>query len=307
VAGGGGVASGTSRRNPGSDPFSTPARRRRLIADMSKFLLKQYCIKACRNVHVFRTETKAALILQCAVRVWMARRERRRKVMERMNREAVKINRRVRVYLAQCLLARLKKAKLLYEKNLRAIKIQCKVRQMIAKRKLRFWKKLRDEELARERERAAIVIQRAYRDFISYRWNKTMRFLYLSIHPSIYHTYILSVSLSLCLSLLTTHVLFFLREINRKRKAEEARRLRERIKAAVTLQCSYRQHLARLKLEQLKLKRFKGLFLYHILYGFKIRLNFLRKKSAAICIQRLVRNIQARFSVHTHTYTRTHT
>ena len=48
-----------------SDPFSTPARRRRIIADVAKQVLKQYCITACKNVYIFRKQTKAAIIIQC--------------------------------------------------------------------------------------------------------------------------------------------------------------------------------------------------------------------------------------------------
>ena len=44
----------SSSSKSSSDPHSTPARRRRIIADVSKFLLKQYCVKACEHVHRFR-------------------------------------------------------------------------------------------------------------------------------------------------------------------------------------------------------------------------------------------------------------
>ena len=54
------------------DPFSTPARRRRLVADVARFLLKQYCLQACSLVHDFRVRNRSALIIQCKYRCWRA-------------------------------------------------------------------------------------------------------------------------------------------------------------------------------------------------------------------------------------------
>lgn len=54
------------------DPYSTPARRRRIIADIAIFLLRQYCIKACKHVIVYRRETSATIQIQSMIRRYLA-------------------------------------------------------------------------------------------------------------------------------------------------------------------------------------------------------------------------------------------
>ena len=68
-----------------SDPFSTPARRRRIIADVAIFLLRNYCIKACHNVSRFRQETKAAIRIQSKYRQIRARLLRMELYVQRQN------------------------------------------------------------------------------------------------------------------------------------------------------------------------------------------------------------------------------
>jgi hypothetical protein len=55
------------------DPFSTPARRRRIIADLAKNVLRVYYLSAAQNVCRFRYERKSAIKLQCRVRQFLAK------------------------------------------------------------------------------------------------------------------------------------------------------------------------------------------------------------------------------------------
>jgi hypothetical protein len=54
--------------------FSTPARRRRIIADFTKKTLKGYCISACVNVKRMRLERIKSIIIQCAYRCYRSKR-----------------------------------------------------------------------------------------------------------------------------------------------------------------------------------------------------------------------------------------
>jgi hypothetical protein len=87
--------------SPPSDPFSTPARRRRLIADIARFLLRQYCVKACEQVAYDRYRNQCALKIQCFLRQAFARKILRRLRFARDTAQSLVIQRFYR-----CLLAR---------------------------------------------------------------------------------------------------------------------------------------------------------------------------------------------------------
>jgi hypothetical protein len=64
------------------DPLSTPARRRRIIAEMSKSTLRKWYITACDIVHRQRVETAAATRIQSMYRCCIARYRWRKLIFE---------------------------------------------------------------------------------------------------------------------------------------------------------------------------------------------------------------------------------
>lgn len=160
---------------PKKDPFSTPARRRRLIADMAKFLLKQYYTKACKNVMIFRIESAAALLIQTALRRFLAMLRVRKLVQNRKKKAANKIIQAARIFLAKKTVQKIKAARLSQLRNSCALKIQCMLRVKIACMRAARLRAYRDAAIRQERERAARVIQYHYREFIQRRWQKVIR------------------------------------------------------------------------------------------------------------------------------------
>lgn len=101
------------------DSLSTPARRRRIIADVARFLLKQYCSKACVNVKRIRLETKSSVIIQCSFRCHLAKTLHRKLVEEKRVLALLTIQCAFRKYMAKCLY----KLLLLKRRRVLAIKI----------------------------------------------------------------------------------------------------------------------------------------------------------------------------------------
>ncbi len=141
---------------PGADPFSTPARRRRIVADVSRFLLKQYCVKACDNVIYLRKANKAAIRIQCLWRCYRSKKKLSRLRFCRQMRAAEKIQRLARVFLARRELAR-RRAAHLYKISLHlALHLQ------------HFWRarRLRRRQLRDQaRERSALIAYRQGKKF----------------------------------------------------------------------------------------------------------------------------------------------
>lgn len=54
------------------DPISTPARRRRIIADHARAALRLAYIQACNNVYMIRRNNKASKVIQGAYRRYKA-------------------------------------------------------------------------------------------------------------------------------------------------------------------------------------------------------------------------------------------
>lgn len=242
----------------GIDPFSTPARRRRLIADMAKFLLKQYCIKACKNVHQFRIQTHAVIILQCNIRVWLSKLRLWHIRKIRMIKAAFKITKIIKVFLAKKLLKKLQNEQYLKLRTKSAIIIQCMCRKKIARKILMFYKKLRDDEIRRERERAACIIQMGYRAFLTNRWSKIMR------------------------------------DVNNKRRAEELRIYNLKMLAAVIIQCTWRIKCARSKRFYLYKRLQCKYFISNVICGYLTRKKYVYTKNCIIRIQRFVRHVNNR-------------
>ena len=89
---------------PDHDPFSTPARRRRLVADIARFLLKQYCVQACSLVHTGRVRIKSAIIIQCLHRRFVAGRKLQSLRFQRYTAAATRIQAFMRMILARRIL-----------------------------------------------------------------------------------------------------------------------------------------------------------------------------------------------------------
>ena len=147
----------------------------RLIADMSKFILKHYFSTACINVYIFRIQTAAAIQIQTLVRIFLSKCILHRLIYDKRNKAATKITQLVKIFLARRLLLRLKKIKELKIKNIKAVIIQSQVRRKLSLKRFKILKALREREILLKRVRAASVIQKAYRDYVSNKWTKIMR------------------------------------------------------------------------------------------------------------------------------------
>ena len=147
------------------DPFSTPARRRRIIAEFSKKTLRFYCVQACINVYRFRIDTQAVLVMQCAVRKYLAKKRVNRKRKRKQRKAAIKIQSRVRIILAKKLRKRLAAA-LLLKRQLRLSVVVHQLRNARKQRMARIALAI-SLRLAREKKEklAAINIQRVFRGF----------------------------------------------------------------------------------------------------------------------------------------------
>ena len=157
------------------DPFSTPARRRRLISDMAKFLMKQYCLKACKNVHIYRIHSAAALIIQGACRMRMAIQVVKMKIFVRRQRAGSIIVKIFKMFSAKLLLRRMKEVRAASRRLECSILLQCALRRKLAYKRASFLRGLIEKALAFRRERAAQVIQSHYRAFIRCRWERVLR------------------------------------------------------------------------------------------------------------------------------------
>ncbi len=156
--------------NPdGSDPFSTPARRRRIVADVSRFLLKQYCQKACKNVLWTRQCTAAAIIVQMAWRRYSARAKLRNLIWLLRNKSALKIQKNIRMFLASCELRRRKAIRLAAQKLRIAILVQAAWRACLDRQRRRKAREAAANRRKRKQHYAAIDIQRVYRGCLARR------------------------------------------------------------------------------------------------------------------------------------------
>jgi hypothetical protein len=106
------------------DPLSTPARRRRIIAEMSKITLRKWYVVACDNVHRQRVETAAATRIQSMYRCCISRYRFRKMIFQLKYNAARAIQCRWRVRIAQARCATLRARKF----NKWAVCMLCKVR-----------------------------------------------------------------------------------------------------------------------------------------------------------------------------------
>lgn len=171
-----GVDVGGARRKTSSmeakDPFSTPARRRRIIADVAKFLLKQYCVKACENVMRFRKWTAASLIIQRSWRCYAARKLRNSLVLAKRNRASIVLQSMVRQSFARHKLKELRLA----EWTKRALKLAKVLKRFwqgrLVSRRKRRERALHRIRMLKKKAAAAVHIQRCFRGMMGRKLSK---------------------------------------------------------------------------------------------------------------------------------------
>lgn len=146
-----------------SDPFSTPARRRRIIADLAKTLLRSYCLIACEHVHTLRLQTIAAIRLQSITRMFLAHLHYKQQIFILHTQNAIKIQSIFRMKLAKLSLQKLKKMK--HEKcRKRLVHAMEELWVMKQAKMYRITLQLQKEVLIRLKQRqACIIIQSKYR------------------------------------------------------------------------------------------------------------------------------------------------
>lgn len=156
------------------DPFSTPARRRRIIAEMAKKTLKFYCVAACNNVFAFREHTAAAIRLQCSIRAFVARRKVCSLRFERRRKASIKIQSLVRTKLAKLHRKRLEAA-LLLKRRTRLAEVVNNLRNA-RKQRMAWVAFLIARKLAREKKEAAAAlnIQRVGRGMLARLYHKKL-------------------------------------------------------------------------------------------------------------------------------------
>eukprot|EP01033_Poteriospumella_lacustris_P008413 gene8413-6075_t len=159
-----------------ADPYSTPARRRRIIADLAKNLLRSWYIRGCDNVHQYRIDTAAAIRIQCFVRRAMARHQltvlRTRWRME----AAIKLQSNYRMHRAIALKKHLRSMRLLKQQR----RLAQVVEHLWAIRQAKLYRAAlvvsRQLALERKRNAAAKCIQRVYRCSVGRRIHKHRRY-----------------------------------------------------------------------------------------------------------------------------------
>lgn len=144
------------------DPFSTPARRRRIVGDVAMFLVKQYYAKACKGVEQYRRYTTAAITVQCAFRCMSSRFKLKHLRWLLHTWAAIVLQKHARRLAAENLLVELRREALRLKRRNSAIRIQCRVRQRIASRLVERLRHIR-------RTKAAVTIQRMFRGAVGRR------------------------------------------------------------------------------------------------------------------------------------------
>lgn len=161
-----------------ADPHSTPARRRRIIAEMAKKMLKGYCVTACENVCRFRIQTKAAIVMQCSFRVYFSKKYLARLLFVKKDNGAIKIQAIWRMRSAV-----IRREQLARELRLRqAEMLSLMVANLWNSRKQRLFKiaMLVALNIAKEKKilAASITIQRIYRGHLGRLKAKCSRNIY---------------------------------------------------------------------------------------------------------------------------------
>ena len=143
------------RRHSGSsdDAFSTPARRRRIVAEVAKRAVKKYTIKARENVVISRGRSYAALLIECSFRCFRARHQLRKLRQEKLLSGVQNIQCLVRSFLAR---RRVEVVRYRFRMQM-ALLVQCAWRATLARRTARD---LRAQHLYELMAASSIRIQR---------------------------------------------------------------------------------------------------------------------------------------------------
>ena len=145
------------------DPYSTPARRRRIIAEIAKKTLRSYCVKAVENVIRFRIETKASITIQCSFRCFRARKLVSHLLNIKRGKCATKIQAIVRRKLGRLRVIRLK-AEQRRRRQLRLVEVVTNLYNWRKQRMARIALMIAMRLAREKRERlAATNIQRLFR------------------------------------------------------------------------------------------------------------------------------------------------
>lgn len=156
------------QKSNSQDAFSTPARRRRLIGDISKFLLSQYYLKGCTNVCRFRIQTRSSIVIQCAFRCFISFRCLMELKILKQIKSAVTIQMYWRSYDAKCMLEYLRHQYRIKMQTILAIMMQCMHRKRKAVLELKN-RKLQYLVLQRLRNQNALLIQTHSRIYLAKR------------------------------------------------------------------------------------------------------------------------------------------
>lgn len=150
-----------------NDPFSTPARRRRIIAEFTKKVLKNYCIIACQNIYLFRIHIKSCIIIQCIYRRYKSKVILFNLKYNKLLKATIKIQSIWRMTLAKLLLIKLRK-ELLLKQQFKLMTVTTNL-WLTYKNKLATLARLLMLKLKRQKDEsnACILIQRIFRGYRS--------------------------------------------------------------------------------------------------------------------------------------------
>ena len=156
-----------SRKNV--DPYSTPARRRRIIAVFAKSTLRHYCVTACSRVARQRLERWAAIKIQCLLRRVLAVCLKKRLLFTRNTKAAIKVQSFARMVHAMKYLKKLRVDA--YHRNAKLLAKRIEELYFAAKKRARrraYLMTQRSKKMGKL-HRAAIEIQRVFRGMLGRR------------------------------------------------------------------------------------------------------------------------------------------
>jgi hypothetical protein len=116
------------------DKFSTPARRRRIVADAARNDLKKCYRQVCENIAISRRRNAAVLIIQCFFRVIISYRIQCGLRNRKLYFLAILIQCQVRIFLARERVQDLRWNRIVQLKKRSAVSVQCAWRSFVAKR-----------------------------------------------------------------------------------------------------------------------------------------------------------------------------
>ena len=243
--------------NNDKDPFSTPARRRRIIAEFAKVALRSYYITACDRVVVYRIRHAAARTIQLAYFCYRARIQIALLRAARRLRMTILLQVRGRMLIAKQELHRRQRERLRRIKLRLALNVQRLWRIYCARKILRDLRNARDRKRHEARVAAAIHMERATRGFIARRQCRRLRDVQ-SKRNAILHAAAVRIQTR-------QRILLAKKEVVRRKRLRwawrlviqacvhwrwEVRRRKER-RAAVNIQRVLRGHLARQRVRRM--------------------------------------------------------